>query len=267
MGRFSKLETQSRVEDSLAQRAATEASRGAQDEDPTCDAPGFLARGDESFFAGDTKDAMRWYGRAMQLDQSCLDAWVSHIRVLTLTGKLSEAKVWIIRGLSLFPEAPVLISLRAVNHARSGMIRQAMGASDMVLSKSAEDVACWLARGHILVISGNRNADFCFKQCMQLSAETDWRTPFLIGIILDSERQWWKSIPHYKDALDRRSALPYAWYRIARSYAHMGRREAAKKALLRAEQLCGDNDRLLSMVQNAGTGSWLGRLKYLFRRK
>lgn len=274
MGRFSKLETQILPSGTPAEdpRARVQPKKeepspfGRAEAEPTYDAPGYMARGDESFFSGDPKQALRWYSRAMEVDNHCVDAWVAQIQVLILTGQLNEAKVWINRALSIFPDAPALLALRAVGHARSGMMRQAMASSDLILSKRGDDVIPWIARGHILMIDGNKNAEFCFDQCMRLSRETDWQVPFYLGLICEGERHWAKAIPHYEAALGRRSTLPYAWLRISKCHAVMGQREAAGRALRRAEDLCKDNPKLLHEIKTSSSGSIFGFLRRVFGR-
>lgn len=270
MGRFSKLETRAKSPggDPAASRASAPSNSNAPPpvEEQAYDAAALLRQGDEAWFGGDAKKALRFYSRAMQEDAACLDAWIHQIRVLILTSQLSEAAVWINRALSIFPDAPGLISLRAVHHARGGMLRRAMESSDAVLSKRGDDAGAWVARGHILSIATNKNAEFCFEQAMKLTRADDWRTPFWIGLALDLERKWSMSIHYYEQALARRGSLPYAWLRIARAHANLGRAGASRQALTRAEETCGDNERLRAEIRRTGTGSIFGRLKALFSR-
>jgi tetratricopeptide (TPR) repeat protein len=277
VGRFSKLETRPAAPPTSAPPAQNGAPRPGPDAESRpvgeADTPQYnlehcLHQGDEAFFRGDTKESLRWYSRAMKVENGRLEPWVAQIRLLLLTRQLNEAKVWLTRALSLFPESPALISLHALHNALSGHLRQAMGASDRLLGEQSGSGASWLARGHILILADqHKNADFCFDQCMQLSGEHDWKTPMMIGLVLDAERHWAKSIRYYEAALERRAALPYAWYRIGLARARVGQREAARQAFLRAEALCGDDDSLRRKVEAAETGSVFHRLGALFRRR
>lgn len=262
MGRFSKLETQSH-----ARPGPEPADAPPGEEEYAHDAPSQTRRGERAWFAGDETAALRWYSRAMQTDAALLEPWVAHARILILTDQIREAGVWINRALSVFPGAPPLLALRAVQHACGGMIRQAMASSDAVLTSSGDDPSAWLSRGHVLIVADNKNAEFCFQQAIQSTRADDWQTPFWIGLTLDSERRWSSSIPYYEKALARRAELPYAWLRIARAHAHLGRRDAARRALERADETCGDDDRLRSQIRRAPTGSIFGRLRALFLRK
>lgn len=229
---------------------------------------GCMNQGDEAFFRSDAKAALRWYSRAMKVDSTRLEPWVAQVRLLLLTRQFSEAKVWLNRALSVFPDNPALMSLHALQNALTGQIRAGMATSDRLMSEQSTNVAAWLARGHILMITGNHgNADFCFDQCLELSGEADWKTPMMIGLVMDFERHWAKSIRFYELALGRRTQLPYAWYRIGRARAAVGQRELARQAFMRADALCGDDNVLRRKIQTESTGSIFGRIGALFRRK
>ncbi len=278
MGRFSKLETNLPAEASAAkgridagggrsQAASTGPGRPAAAEEPPTDARGCVARAEEAFYSGEPREALRWYGRSLQRDGAYLDAWLGQVRLLLLTNQVGEAKVWINRALSNFPDLPQLLALRSAAHARSGMLRQGLALSDHILEQNGGDALAWFCRGMILSLAENRNADFCFDQAIKLSPETDWTMPFSIGFFLYGERRYARAIAFLDQALERRTMLPYAWLLIAQANAHLGRREAARRALTRAEEVCGENERLLRRIQRADTGSILSRLTGLFRRR
>lgn len=274
LGRFSKLEVRPGVKAPAAPTGVSEelgpprASARADAAAGDYNLEGCMGLGDEAFFRGDDREALRWYSRAMKVDSTRLEPWVAQIRLMLFTRQLNEAKVWLNRALSVFPENPVLMSLHALKNALSGEIRQGMAASDRLMSQHAGSADAWLARAHVLIIADqHKNADFCFDQCMKLSPEADWKTPMMIGMVLDYERHWAKSVPFYEAALARRAALPYAWYRIGLARAAVGQREAARQAYLRAEALCGDDDGLRRKIQSADRGSLLNRIGALFRKR
>lgn len=232
----------------------------------THDAAGHLARGYEVFFSGNEKDGLRWFSKAIQENAGLIEAWVAHGRAQLLLGQAAEALTWVQRAMVIFPDAPVLIALRAAVNARKGMARAAIAACDVALERDNRSPDIWMCRGHALLISENRNADFCFEQAVQLTPDLDWRTPFWIAMLYDSERQWSRSIGYYERALGRRSTLPYACYRIALASSALGRPEAARRALAEADRLCGDNEKLRQKVARANPGSMLRKLANLFGR-
>jgi tetratricopeptide (TPR) repeat protein len=275
LGRFSKLEVRPGAKAPGAgpglssevgpprDPASADAGRG-----PDYNVEGCMGLGDEAFFRGEEREALRWYSRAMKVDSTRLEPWVAQVRLMLFTRQLNEAKVWLNRALSIFPENPVLMSLHALKNALSGEIRQAMAASDRLMSQQSGGVDAWLSRAHILIIAEqHKNADFCFDQCLQLSPEADWKTPMMIGMVLDFEQHWAKSVRFYEAALARRAGLPYAWFRIGRARAAVGQRESARQAFLRAEALCGEDDGLRRKIQAADRGSIFARLGALFRKK
>lgn len=281
MGRFSKLETEvqaAEAAEASARKLATakDAARPEDDigqailgkEEPDYDAPTYLKRGDEAFFSADEREALRWYSRAMAADQSCVDAWVAQIRIMLLQGQTREVKMWLGRALSVFPNSAPLLSLRALHFARTGMLKRALGASDKLLADHPEDLVAWMCRGAILLTADNKNSGFCFEQCMQITPREDWKTPFMIGMMLDAEKRPSKAITYYEKATARRVDLPYALYRIARNHAHLGHGEAARRARAEAAELCGDNDKLRRLIERApAIGSIFDRLRNLFSRK
>jgi tetratricopeptide (TPR) repeat protein len=273
VGRFSKLETETSQfeeppEDPKREnrvRAPQQVSPIGSNEEAPHDAPGFMVQGDEAFYSGDPKGALRWYSRAMETDARFIEAWIAQVQILILTRQIGEAKVWAGRGLSIYPEAPSLLALRAVINAKLGMIRQAMSASDGILERKPEDVTGWIARGHILILADNKNSEFCFQQALKLSPDRQYQVPFTIGMVLEGERQWARAITYYEKALERRSTLPFAWFRIAECQSMLGRQEAARKALLRAEELCSDNEMLLHRIHNTKPGSFFNVFRRFFR--
>lgn len=273
MGRFSKLEVRPGAKTPGAPGELTpemgppRPALRPDSPEPDYNVEGCMGLADEAFFRGDDREALRWYSRAMKVDSTRLEPWVAQIRLMLFTRQLNEAKVWLNRALMLFPENPVLMSLHALKNALSGELRQGMAASDRLMSEHAGSVDAWLARAHVLILAEqHKNADFCFDQCMKLSPEADWRTPMMIGMVLDFERHWAKSVRYYESALARRAALPYAWYRIGLARAAVGQRDAARQAYLRAEALCGDDDGLRRKIQSADRGSILARLAAMFRK-
>lgn len=274
MGRFSKLETQPKPSDEkkpaelgqLTQESAPPRETPVDQAD-FYDAATCVARGDVAFYGGDDKDALRWYARGVKADATLPAPWIAQVRLLILTNQPNEAKVWLIRAFSVFPNSSAMLGLKALLDARMGRLSNAIGSSDVMMAKNGEDPETWLVRGHILTIAESKNADFCFDQCMDLTDAMDWKMPMSIGLSLDSERKWAKSIKFYEAALERRSSLPFAWYRIGRARAEVGQRDAAAQAFARAEDLCGDNETLRRKILSTGTGSFLRRVKMLFKRK
>jgi tetratricopeptide (TPR) repeat protein len=274
MGRFSKLETGKRKLDPNqdAQSSGIEAGAGypeqvaESDEKMDRDAAGWLRLGDGALFQDERKKALRWYSRAMDMDSTLLEAWIALIRTLLLRNDLTEATAWITRGLTLFPNSPQLLALRAVQYARRGMLRQAINNSDAVLEQNGSEPLAHIARGEVLLLAENKNADYCFEQGVKLTPANDWRTPFVVGLILQERRLWAKAIQFYAMATERHESSAALWYHIGLCRAQLGQTLLARKAFQQAREICPPNDPLLIKIDRAKSGSILRRIFRIFTK-
>jgi len=273
MGRFSKLETGKPAGDPSAPRRADVFERVMKYPDAASlpeladlDADAYMRVGDQALFAGKLKLALRWYSRAMDKDSTQLKPWLALIRTLLLKGDLSEATTWITRGLTLFPEDPKLLALRAVQYARRGLVREAIASSDAVLERNGAEPLAHLARGEVLLLADNKNADYCFEQCLKLTRADDWQTPFVIALIFEERRMWAKAIQYYASAAERNERCAVLYYRVGLCRARLGHRQQALRAFEQARELCPPDDPLLGLIEHASPGSIWRRLLNLFHR-
>ena len=188
------------------------------------------------------------------------------MRVLLLRGALSEAATWLGRGLTLFPDSPHLMALRAVLYARRGMMRQALNNSDAVLEQNANLPLAHMARGEVLALADNKNFDYCFEQCLKLTPAHDWKTPLTIGIFLEERRLWAKAIAWLTKAAERNEAAPAVWYHVGLCRAQLGHTLQAQRAFEQAQELCQPGDPLAAKINSARPGSFLRRIVNLFRK-
>ena len=275
MGRFSKLEP---TQPSPAQPGPAEPTlptrpepgapgRESAEERADRTAAEWLALGDHAYLRGDFKPALRWYSRALDKDTTLLEGWVSMVRVLLFRRDLGQAETWANRALTLFPNSCQLLALRAAAFARRGLIRQALNNSDAILAEHAADPIAQIARGEVLLLDGNKNADFCFTQALTLVPANDWKTPATIGMIYEERRMWAKAIQFYTQAAERNESSPELWYRISGCRAELGHSQQARRALEQARELCSPDDPLLFKINHAGTGTLWNRVVQLFKKK
>jgi tetratricopeptide (TPR) repeat protein len=175
MGRFSRLETGQTgasidpiVSDEIRPSDGVSAADYA-----TQDAAGCIDHGDRLLFMDERRQALRWYSRAVDLDSTRMDGWTRMILTLLMHGDLGEAAAWIARSLTVYPESPCLLALRAVEYARRGMIRQAMAATDSAIERAGNDPIAYLARGEVLLLAENKNASYCFDQAAKIVSPDD----------------------------------------------------------------------------------------------
>lgn len=273
MGRFSRLETDGPDDarptpSSLNENIDLGAGHGSENlplGDVAGDLAQCLAQGDACFFRGDLKQALRWYTRAMDRNDPSIEPWVSMLHLLLIKGDLSEAKTWIVRGFQMYPNSPQMRAMQAILQARQGMIRQAMNNSDAVLEQEGALALAHMARGQVLVLAGNKNAEHCFEQCLKLAPDS-WKDPMLIGIMLQERRMWAKAIHYYAKAAERNESQPSIWYRVGLCRAALAHKAQAQKAYERALELCEEGDPLIQIIGHASTGSVLGRFLAMLRK-
>lgn len=272
MGRFTHLETTQPAAPAAGERpVAVEPYADLQPElipdSLDMDAAGCLRQGDLAFFRGDHKVALRWYSRAIDKESRFLEPWIMLVRALMLHGDLQEGYTWIGRGLTVFPQSPALLALRAVNYARRGMLRQAMNNSDAVLEQHPNEVQASIARGEVLVLAENKNADYCFEQALKQTAPNDWKTPLVIGLICEERRLWARAIGYYAQAAQRNERVAALWYHVGLCRSELGQRQLAEKAFEQAGALCTPDDPLQARLQQGPGGSFWKYLTGLFRRR
>lgn len=273
MGRFSNLEVNASNERRGGRPPAGDLRVGEAMPEPILDAEGRLdlgakaciERGDHALYRSDLKGALRWYSRAIDEDSTHLESWVNLLQVLLLRGNLSEAISWMQRGLALHPDAAALLGLRAVIHARRGMMRQALNTSDVVLERAGDQPLSHLVRGQVLMLAGNRNADYCFEQALKLTGRGDFKTPYQIALFLMDQRQWAKAIDYFRTAEERNPRHPALWYQVGVCRANLGHRAQAQRAFAQAREMCAPEDPLLKALDRAWPGSLWRRLANIFR--
>ena len=224
-----------------------------------------LAKGAEAMFRGESKPALRWYGRAIDIDAAATEPWVGMLRVLLLTGNLAEAGTWVHRGLTLFPDLPELLAMRAVMLARRGMVRDAMALTDALLERNSNLALVHVARGEVLALAGGRGWERCLRQGLELVPGDDWATPLWITLILRERRLDARALQYALKAQERNPHSPTIWMVIGQCHGRLGRRSQARKALARARELCEPDDILLARIDRVEPGSILRRLLCLFR--
>jgi len=256
MGRFSKLETGSSGKpDSspsnsespvglprVKSRPDLPVSQGQTPAD--YDQGHYLAEGDTLFYQGEYQKALRYFSRAMQVDQSSVESWIGQVKCLIEMKQYKEASIWVLRGLELFPEDPRLVSLQGLTYALNGTVKRAIGCSDYAISRPVPATAyVWAVRGHILSIADNQNAAFCFDKAMEVRAKEDWRTPMEIGLLLLAERKWSRAVEFLQCAVQANQKNRFLWKKLGYASERLGLNTAAHEAYTAALHLdAGDRE-------------------------
>lgn len=233
MGRFSKLErgvAPKKLEEESAKAEVALERPGVEEK---YDASYYVKLADQYFFYGEFEKALRFYSRALQVDNSLSYPWIGQIFCLLEMGQIKEAGVWATRALELFPENPDVIALHAIVLAHKGMLKRAIGASDFAMSKGS-GVFTWLARGEVLLIADNKMAHFCFDKAMEHAAVDDWQTPMRIGLIYFKHKKYSHALDFFRRAVQYGITNYYLWYHIGRCYYHLGFNQKAIEAFQRS---------------------------------
>ncbi|MCC6548338.1 tetratricopeptide repeat protein [Candidatus Sumerlaeota bacterium] len=201
---------------------------------PTC-----VLRGDEAFYTGNFRDALRHYSRALQEQNNQIYPWIGQLSALIALKQYKEAELWSNRALDQFPEDSSLLSQRARVLAHTGNLKRAIGVSDFAISKGATSWS-WLARGEVLLEANDNNALFCFTKAIESSEKDDWRTPFLAGLAYLNKRRWADAEEFLKKSVAIHSQNFYSWYCLALALAEMSYTDRARDAVQRSMQLKKD---------------------------
>lgn len=265
MGRFSKLET-GKLERGELEKAGRDQRPGAV-EPQEYGYSYYVEKADEHFYRGRHEQALRFYSRALQEDNSRSYPWVGQVLSLLAMGQVKEADLWVNRAIELFPDDPTLLSLRALVYARKGMLNRAIGASDYALTRGSSPF-CWVARGEILLCAKSRNASFCFDKAIEEAGGENWKIPTLIGLIYFSHRAYSKALDYFRRACEIHPSNPYLWYHLGLCHDRLSFDGQAVEALNRALELDPGYREAQKALWAAKKTSIMGRLvRRLFGRK
>ncbi len=233
MGRFSKLESGTAPRKLEEERSRIEEAQKTREVEEKYDAPYYIKLADQYFFYGEFDKALRYYSRALQMENSIPYPWIGQIFSLLEMGQTKEAGIWVTRALEFFPENSDVIALQAVVFAYRGMLKRAIGASDFAMSKGS-GIYTWIARGEVLLIAEKKAAHFCFEKAMELTDHEDWRTPMRIGLIYYKHKQYSYALDFFKRAVHINVTNYYLWYHIGQSNYHLGFNNKAREAFERS---------------------------------
>lgn len=233
MGRFAKLEHGIAPKTLVDETTKAELAQTTAPAEEKFDATYYIKLADQYFFYGEFSKALRYYSRALQLDNSLTYPWIGQIYSLLEMGQVKEASVWVLRALDLFPEDASIIALQALIFAYKGMMSRAIGASDFAMTKGSS-VFTWLARGEILLMAENKMSHFCFEKSLEIAPRDDWQTPMRIGLIYYKHKQYSFALDYFKRAVQYNVSNYYLWYHIGRAYYHLGFNQKAIESLQRS---------------------------------
>lgn len=293
MGRFSKLETDPAAgdpddgddADPLARRVgpasapgydipATFGRRLTRRDDaaeaapgPSFDAAHYQKEGEALFRAGDHRESLRKFSRAIQQDHSKVDPWIGQIRCLVALRQGREGLSWAKRGLELFPEDPRLVSVQGLAYAANGMVSRGLACSDYALGRHGEAAGLpfvWMMRGAVLAMGDNRNAESCFDKAMEARSARgegdDWTVPFEIGLMLLDMRKPAMGVKFLEQAVQEGAAKAFVWERLGWARERLGMGAKAIEAYQAAVEIDPDNRKAGEGLARVGGSSVFTRI-------
>jgi tetratricopeptide (TPR) repeat protein len=255
MGRFSKLE----LEDKKAkiEKETLTAQPGPIEEGYNQDY--YLSQADDYYRNGEYEKALRYYSRALGIDNTLIPAWVGQVKALLEMKEFREAHVWINKALEIFPGDPELLAAKAVVYYRLGMLKQSIGISDLSMEQKVPTPYCWLARGQVFLAKRSRNAQFCFDKAIEMT-QNDWFMNQQVGLAFFDSGQFYKALSYFSDAASTNSQSPYLWYQIGLCNQKLGFYSKAIKCYRQALELNPIYKPAERAWARANRTKWFGRL-------
>lgn len=189
---------------------------------------------------GEYEKALRAWSSALKTDKAQHEAWAGQVYCLIRMRELSESQTWAAKACQVFPNVAVLESARAHALAASGLVTQAMAASDVAIEiaerTGLQDAHLWLDRAACLLAHGkNGTAAFCLEKVRELRPnDADWEQD--IALVLLDAGDPASALASLTRVLDKRSDSAYAWLLTARAAQRVGLRSRAQQALNEAER-------------------------------
>lgn len=270
MGRFSKLELgQPQPTKEQSGREAPPASPNARPEG-SHDPHSLVRQGSDLLIRGEHREAMRLFGRALQLNSTLLEAWVGQIDSLIAMNQIREAEVWSGRALEQYPDDPTLLSIRGTILARQGMLKRAIGTSDYAMTQG-HTVRSWICRSEILMMANNSNASFCMEKAIEMIEENDWESLMHVGLVYHRWSRWAQALEIFQRASAILSNRVELWLLIGECQARIGLTNQAHESFKRAQEIEPNNRHIEAMIKRwvkAGPLDRLGRrIVGIFKRR
>ena len=195
--------------------------------DDLIDETRYLRQAGDQFTQGDWEAALRSYSRALEFDRRLIDAWVGQVFCLAEMDELKEARLWADKALELFRDNPSVLAAKAIVCARMGDSSFGMAITDAAMKGNGLNADVWLARAEVLLLRGEKNADYCFSKAL-MCEPSNWR--LCLRIARTAMRYGVLSLAHEyaQKATEAESGNVWTWLVLGQCQQKMG---LAKKAI------------------------------------
>jgi len=177
----------------------------------------FINKAKKAFEMGDYEYAIRYYSKALNLNNYILEAWKGQLLALLCLGQYNDVITWSDHAMQ-FIDDPFFTAAKAFALNRMGAHNEALQMTDITLSSTKADWFCWLVRGDVLLSLGNvANAEFCFLKSIEYVPD-DWFVYMLIGICYLSAKRYHNAIEYLYKALKNKKENPLICFHLANAY-------------------------------------------------
>jgi len=256
MSRFSKLEL-----DDKNKPSAKEILEKSTPIEEGYDQEYYLQQANEYYRKGDFEKALRYYSRALGIDNTLVPAWVGQVRALIDLKEYREAHVWVNKALEIFPGESELLAAKAVVYCKLGQIKQSVAISDMAMEQKSPTAYVWLARGQIFLSKRGHNAEFCFNKAVEISRD-DWFIYQLVGLSYKEKNQFSRAQYFLSEATSHNSTNPFLWVQLGLCCQELGFYPRAIKCYQQALEIDPRYKPADKALTKAKRTRWLSRLFY-----
>jgi tetratricopeptide (TPR) repeat protein len=254
MSRFAHLEFEGRDED-LGDSQALE--RGDIQ---------YCEQASQAYDCGDFEIALRLYSRVLEFDAQSLRAWNGQIRSLIELCEFEEAVQLADKALKRFPGEAELLAAKGIAKGRQGARNEALALSDISLEEDTDNYYLWLARGDILISSGDTHGKSCIDHAIKLSNDA-WRVIWHASRIYAYKCHYTYALEYAQRALALNPSNFALWLQQGKCQQNLGMIELAKKSIREAAVLRPHHaavvrlsEEVLNLHATDRLGGWLKRI-------
>ncbi|MFA6135154.1 MAG: hypothetical protein WC869_14165 [Phycisphaerae bacterium] len=229
-GRFSHLE----FDDN---RRRQERQRPPGVEQPS--AAQYLQLADDEQHWGRFEPALQFYTKCLEENRRTVPAWVGQVQMLVQLSEYHEARLWADKALEIFRNNGELLAAKAQACLRQGDRKAAYACSDASLQVEGSSPWRWQARGEVLLESGEKLHESCFKKALA-EAGADWFDRIIIAQMYLFYRKASAAFEYARKATELRPDAGYTWFVMGNTQRALGLAAAADQSYSRCLELRPD---------------------------
>jgi len=219
----------------------------------------YLKLAEKAFEDGLLSNALKYFSRALNLNNKLKRAWIGQVLCLIGLGQYNEAVVWADKALDFCRDDAELLSAKAYALNRVGAKEEAIRQSDQSIEKGKVTWFVWIARGDIMLDTNCSDAEYCFLRAIEL-ADENWLVYMMVGTSFLSVHNASKAQHYLQKALALSGNNPLLYFHLANAYYQSGNIERSKNCLKRAIELRPDFSEALVMMEKLSRKSIISKI-------